>query len=201
MYFHEVLRRNKTLVIVLNKMFSFFHFYGTMVVAKSKSEKENSMKQYTYMMLKPDAFENGKDEAILNDLENHGLHIEKGKKIAVDMDIMKILLEHYKEVIESMGKEFNFPGKLFNSFYYEGPHYIMPLKVSYEQEEDIIAYSRKLVGKTNPEGADKDSIRGKYSDDNYDKAGTAKRLVNNLIHASDSSESAIRELHIWKDFM
>lgn len=159
------------------------------------------MKQYTYMMLKPDAFKNGKDEVIIKELENHGLHIEKSKKILVDMDIMKTLLEHYKGVIDNMNKEFNFPGKLFNSFYYEGPHYIMPLKVSYDQDEDIITYSRNLVGKTNPENADKESIRGKYSDDNYEKAGAANRLVNNVIHASDSHESAKIELAIWDMYL
>lgn len=155
------------------------------------------MSQTTFMMLKPDAFSSGNKEAILKVLENHGLRIVRCKEITVDMEIMKILLEHYKEVIDGMDSTFNFPGKLFNSFYYNGPHHIMPMEIAYDGEEDIIAYSRNLVGKTNPEAAHKASIRGMFSDDNYDKATKAIRLVNNVIHASDSLASAKRELTIW----
>ena len=114
---------------------------------------------------------------------------------------MKTLIEHYAGVIDSMDKTFNFPGKLFNSFYYEGPHFIMPMEVSYDGEEDIITLTRTLAGKTNPQDADSNSIRGKYSDDSYDKAGADVRLVNNVIHASDSKESAERELMIWKKYL
>src|SRR5699024_11933443 len=64
--------------------------------------------------------------------------------------VMKILLEHYHHVIDEKGKDFNFPARLFNTFYFDGPHYIMPMKVSYDGDEDIITYSRKIVGKTNP---------------------------------------------------
>ena len=159
------------------------------------------MKQYTYMMLKPDAFEDGKKEAILKELEALGLHVEASKEVEVTMEEMKVLLEHYRDVIDSMEKEFNFPGKLFNTFYYDGPHFIMPMKVSYEGEEDIIAYSRKHIGKTNPQEAYKDTIRGKYSNDGYDKSGPENRLVYNLIHASDSQESAKRELRIWQEYL
>ena len=158
------------------------------------------MTQKTFMMLKPDAFASGHAQEVLDYLENAGLHISASKKVEVTMDVMKTLLEHYKEVIDAMGKDFNFPGKLFNSFYYEGPHYIMPMEICYDQEDDIITYSRTLVGKTNPEAADPKTIRGLYSDDNYDKAGAAVRLVNNVIHASDSHESAQRELAIWESY-
>lgn len=159
------------------------------------------MKQRTFMMLKPDAFATGHAKDVMNDLEEHGLHIEKTKELIVDMDVMKTLLEHYQGVIDEMSKNFDFPGKLFNSFYYEGPHTIRPMLVSYDEEEDIIAYSRALVGKTNPKDAAPDTIRGKYSHDDYDQAGKEWRLVNNVIHASDSKESAERELLIWASYL
>lgn len=85
-------------------------------------------------------------------------------------------------------------------FYFDGPHTIMPMKITYEGDEDIIAYTRKLAGKTNPQEADPESIRGKFSDDNYEKAEKAGRLVYNVIHASDSKESAKRELAIWAHY-
>ena len=58
-----------------------------------------------------------------------------------------------------------------------------------------------MAGKTNPQEADPNSIRGKYSDDSYDKASAGVRLVNNVIHASDSKESAERELKIWEKYL
>lgn len=158
------------------------------------------MKQMTFIMLKPDAYAGGNAVQVCQDLESHGLHIEKQAELIVTMDVMKTLLDHYQGVIDTMSKDFDFPGKLFNSFYYDGPHWIKPMMVSYEGEEDIIAYSRALVGKTNPKDAGKDTIRGKYSEDDYDKATKDWRLVNNVIHASDSKESADRELKIWESY-
>lgn len=158
------------------------------------------MKQTTFMMLKPDAFENGSASNILRDLENAGLCIESGKEISVDMHVMQTLLLHYEEVINKFDKSFNYPGKMFNTFYYKENPKIYPMKVSYEGE-DIIAYTRTLVGATNPVDADADSIRGKYSKDSYDLAGFDVRLVNNLIHASDSLENAEKELALWSEYL
>ena len=144
------------------------------------------MKQKTFLMLKPDAFAGGHAQEVLRELRSHGLVIEKSCTLTVTMDVMKTLIDHYAGVIDSMSKDFNFPGKLFNSFYYDGPHTIMPMT---------------LAGKTNPQDAGADTIRGKYSDDSYEKASAAVRLVNNVIHASDSHESAQRELNIWKSYL
>lgn len=159
------------------------------------------MKQETFLMLKPDAFASGNAEHVIADLLANGLVIEQQATLVVTMDVMKTLLEHYEQVIDSMSKEFDFPGKLFNSFYYDGPHQVMPMRVSYEGSEDIITLTRALAGKTNPKDAGPDTIRGKYSDDDYDKATKGWRLVNNIIHASDSHENAQRELNIWKSYL
>ena len=159
------------------------------------------MKQKTFLMLKPDAFASGNAEMILNDIKEHGIQIEKSVLLTVNMDIMKTLLEHYQGVIDDMPKTFDFPGKLFNSFYYEGPHHIMPMMVSYDGDEDIIKLTRAMAGKTNPKEAGKESLRGKYSNDDYDQATKEWRLVNNVIHASDSHESASRELMIWSQYL
>ncbi|WP_028042221.1 nucleoside-diphosphate kinase [Candidatus Stoquefichus massiliensis] len=159
------------------------------------------MKQYTYMMLKPDAFQDQQQEKILKMIKDHGLSIEASQTVEVTMDVMKILLEHYHQVIDEKGPDFHFPARLFNTFYFHGPHYIMPMKVSYEGDEDIIAYSRKLVGKTNPVDAKEGTIRATFSQDSYELADSENRLVNNVIHASDSIESAQRELQIWHDYL
>lgn len=159
------------------------------------------MKQYTYMMLKPDAFVDNKHERALLMLKENNLEVEKSQVVQVDMEVMKVLLEHYHHVIDEKGKEFHFPAKLFNTFYFDGPHYIMPMKVSYQGEEDIISYSRKIVGKTNPQQADPYSIRGRLSKDSYDLADGQNRLVHNIIHASSTHEDAKKELKIWAKFL
>lgn len=158
------------------------------------------MKQETFMMLKPDAFASGKVEEVLAYLKAHHLMIEKSKVVQVRLEDMKTLISHYEEVINAKSKEFDFPGKLFNSFYYDGPHTIMPMKVTYDKDEDIIAYTRKLAGATNPQQADPETIRGMFSEDDYEKAEKDNRLVNNVIHASDSIENAKKELAIWKSY-
>ena len=69
------------------------------------------MKQYTYMMLKPDAFVDHKNQRVLEILAQHQLHVEKSQVVQVDIDVMKILLEHYHHVIDEKGKDFNFPAR------------------------------------------------------------------------------------------
>ena len=105
------------------------------------------MKQKTFLMLKPDAFAGGHAQEVLRELRSHGLVIEKSCTLTVTMGVMKTLIDHYAGVIDSMSKDFNFPGKLFNSFYYDGPHTIMPMEVSYEGSDDIITLHGHLQGK------------------------------------------------------
>ena len=154
--------------------------------------------QETFMMIKPDGIQH--KEAVLQRLKDEGLIIKPYKEIKTDIHIMQTLLDHYHEVIDRMGKDFNYVGKLFNSFYF-GDFSLIPLHVTYDGEEDIIEKTRTLAGATNPQDAKENTIRNLYSDDNYEKADRDERLVNNVIHASDSHESAQRELNIWKNYL
>jgi nucleoside-diphosphate kinase len=65
----------------------------------------------------------------------------------------------------------------------EGPHAI-----------DVV---RKIVGNTRPYIAEPGTIRGDFSYDSPILANLEKRPIKNLIHASDSPESAEREIKIW----
>lgn len=62
---------------------------------------------------------------------------------------------------------------------------------------DAVASVRKICGATSPHLADSGSIRGMYSTDSYDLANAQKRSVINIMHASDSVETANREIPIW----
>ena len=156
------------------------------------------MKQTTFLMIKPDGIKN--KEAIIEVLNENGITVELSNQLNVNMKIMGTLLTHYEAVIDDMGKDFNFVGKLFNSFYF-GNHQIIPMKVSYTGDADIITLTRTLIGATNPAKAEKGTIRNTFSNDNYDLANKAERLVNNVIHASDSKENALRELDLWEAYI
>jgi nucleoside-diphosphate kinase len=58
--------------------------------------------------------------------------------------------------------------------------------------ENAIAKIREIVGKTNPEEADPISIRGKYG-----RINSKTGVLENVIHASDSIETAEKEIKLW----
>lgn len=158
----------------------------------------NAMKQKSLMLLKPECYKWNIADDIKQLLESNGFYIESQKEVIVDMKIMQIFLMHYKDVIDRMGADFNFPGRLFNSYYFNGEHKICVMCVS--NDKDLIHDSRKLIGATEPLNADKNTIRALFSNDSYEKANQEKRLLQNCIHASDSLESAEYELKLWKDY-
>lgn len=153
------------------------------------------MKQVTFMMLKPDACKKHLEQVICLEIEKSGCLIEKIQRRKVSESVLLILKQHYQEVIQKMPPDFNFVEKLSHTFYHEE---IVLMRVSYEGNQDIIELTRSLVGKTDPSLADKKSIRGKYSQDSYEKANRENRLVHNLIHAADSKKNAQKELKLWQ---
>jgi nucleoside-diphosphate kinase len=60
------------------------------------------------------------------------------------------------------------------------------------QGENAVKIIRELVGKTNPDEADPWTIRGKYG-----KIHSKTNCHETVIHASDSSESAEKEIKLW----
>lgn len=157
------------------------------------------MKYKTLLLLKPECYKWHIADDIITILKKKGYKIESQKEIIVDMKVMQVFLMHYKEVIDRLGAEFNFVGKLFNSYYFNGPHKIGVICLSSEKEliEDI----RKLIGSTDPQKATSSTIRALFSKDSMEKAAKENRLIQNCIHASDSVQSANRELELWKDHL
>ncbi len=58
---------------------------------------------------------------------------------------------------------------------------------------------RKMVGAQSPQDSEPGTIRGDYSQDTYRLANALNRPVINLIHASDSRETAEKEIQLWFD--
>lgn len=63
----------------------------------------------------------------------------------------------------------------------------VPVVAMVWEGKDVIKQGRRIVGATNPLAADPGSVRGKY----------AVSVGRNLIHASDSFESATKEIGLW----
>jgi nucleoside-diphosphate kinase len=131
------------------------------------------MIERTFVMLKPDAIQRGLVSEILGRLERKGL-----KPVAVKlMRLPKEMAErHYGE---HKGKGF-FPGLI--EYITSGPVLCMVW-----EGENAVASVRALMGKTNPQDAVPGTIRGDLT----------QQTGRNLVHGSDSLESAKREIQLF----
>src|ERR671921_2769182 len=127
----------------------------------------------TLILVKPDAFARGLSGEIIARFERKGLKIIAAKHMTVSEDLAK---QHYAEHTERP-----FFGELV-SFITSGP--IMALVF---EGQDAIKAARQVIGATNPLEATTGSIRGDY----------AIEVGQNMVHGSDSNESAERETGIW----
>ena len=132
------------------------------------------MSNRTLVLLKPDAVERGLVGAITSRFENKGLRL-----VGMELRTLnKAILERHYE--EHVGK--GFYGELVE-FMSRGPVVAMAI----EGPEDTWEIVRTMMGATNPRKADLGTIRGDF--------GTL--FTENLVHGSDSAESAARELGIF----
>ena len=129
----------------------------------------------TLVLLKPDAVQRGLVGTITTRLESTGLKIVGMKLMSVSNDLAG---RHYAEHV---GKPF-FEGLV--SFITSAPIVAMALK-----GDGAISIVRKTMGATNPADSAPGSIRGDYATD----------IGRNLVHGSDSAESAARELTLFFD--
>ena len=129
----------------------------------------------TLVLLKPDAVQRGLVGTITTRLESTGLKIVGMKLMHVSNDLAE---RHYAEHV---GKPF-FEGLV--SFITSGPIVAMAL-----EGDGAISIVRKTMGATNPVDSAPGSIRGDYATD----------IGRNLVHGSDSPESAARELALFFD--
>ena len=127
----------------------------------------------TLVLIKPDAVERGLAGEILARFERRGLAIREARLLQVDRALAE---EHYAEHAEKP-----FFGELVE-FITSAPTLALAL-----EGEGAIATVRRTMGSTNPADSEPGSIRGDL----------ALSMPDNLVHGSDSSESAQRELELW----
>lgn len=127
----------------------------------------------TLILVKPDAFARGLTGEIVARFERKGLAITALKLMQLDRGLAE---RHYAEHSEKP-----FFGDLVE-FITGGPLVAMIL-----EGHEAVAAARQAIGATNPLEASPGSIRGDY----------ALEVQTNLVHGSDSPESATREVELF----
>lgn len=131
----------------------------------------------TFAMLKPDALKEGLGSTIRHQLLEVGFTIVKERLVFATREQLD---EHYAHLVDKPFYE------SVCAYMQSGPCYAMLLEAP-----DAVTKLRSLVGDTNPEKADRMSIRGRYG--RVGENGT----IYNVIHASDSDDAVTREEDIW----
>jgi nucleoside-diphosphate kinase len=129
----------------------------------------------TLVLIKPDAVQRELAGEILGRFERRGLKVVDGKLLTVDRGLAE---EHYAEHAEKP-----FFGELVE-FITSAPTLALVL-----EGEGAIGVVRTTMGATNPADSAPGTIRGDL----------ALSMPDNLVHGSDSPESAQREIALWFD--
>jgi nucleoside-diphosphate kinase len=129
--------------------------------------------EQTLILAKPDAVERSLSGEILARFERRGLKLRAARFLVASKELGET---HYAE-----HREKPFFGELVD-FITSGPTLAFVL-----EGEGAIATCRKTIGATNPAEACPGSLRGEF----------ALAMPNNLVHGSDSAESASREIALW----
>ncbi len=131
------------------------------------------MADATLVIVKPDAVRRGLIGEILSRIERKGLRIDDLRLMTIDRDLAA---RHYTEHSEK-------------PFFDELVTFITsgPVVVARVTGRDAVAVVRRLVGATDPAEAAPGTIRGDFGIE----------ISENLVHGSDSPESAERELALF----
>ena len=137
----------------------------------------NSTSQRTLILVKPDGVRRGLVGEVITRIESKGYKISALRMLTAEKSMLE---SHYAE---HQGKPFYEP---LMEFMLSGPIVAM-----IAEGERVIEGFRSLAGATDPTVAAPGSIRGDLARDQ----GT--RVVQNIVHGSDSTESAEREIKIF----
>ena len=127
----------------------------------------------TLLIIKPDAVRRGLVGEILRRIESKGLRIAEMRMTTIERELAE---EHYDEHREK-------------AFFEELVGFITsgPVVVARIEGENAIEVWRSMMGPTDPKDAPAGTVRGDF--------GTV--ITENLVHGSDSSASAERELKLF----
>lgn len=127
----------------------------------------------TFVMVKPDGVRRGLVGTVIERFERKGLGIKALKLMQIDRELAG---RHYAE-----HREKPFYGELID-FITSGPVVAMVL-----EGRDAVVVARTVMGATDPVKADPGTVRGDFG----------LEITANIVHGSDSPESAEREIGLY----
>ena len=135
--------------------------------------------EQTFFIIKPDGVKRGLVGEVLKRIERRGFKLEK---LELRSTVSEALIDqHYRDLVE---KSFYPPIRQFMT---SGP-----IIVGIISGPKIIESWRDMMGATRPEEALPGTIRGDFA-----KAAGENQAIQNVVHGSDSEESAKREIALW----
>ncbi|MBT3398046.1 nucleoside-diphosphate kinase [archaeon] len=137
------------------------------------------------VLVKPDGLIKSLTGNIITSLSETKLKIIGAKIVSVKRELAET---HYHKLKEEKGEE------IFEEVlkYIMGEYHTPRVLALIYKGENAIEKIRTIAGKTNPEEADPTSIRGRYG-----RVHSKTGVFENGIHASDSPESAEKEIKLW----
>lgn len=127
----------------------------------------------TFVMVKPDGYARGLVGRIMARFEEKGFRL-------VDAKVMRLSREHAEQHYEHLRTKVFFDELV--DFIVSGPIFAMIW-----EGKDAVKNARALIGATNPSDAQAGTIRGDFAID----------VASNIIHGSDSDDSAEREIKLF----
>lgn len=164
------------------------------------------MVQRTLILIKPDAMERNLADEIISRYESAGLKVVEKKQMVAPLDIID---KHYPMdpgYLRSIGEKTIAAGQKVKSAEDQGRKVVTwlrrfitssPIVALILEGEDAISKAREVTGFTDPQTAEKGTIRADLGTDSILKANAEERPVYNLIHASGSEEEAKKEIDLW----
>ena len=143
------------------------------------------MEERTLVLIKPDAMVKKLAGTVITDLYNLDLKMIGLKLVNVQKELAE---QHYSE-----HKDKPFFEKLVNHITGELHDKENVIAIVYKGK-NAVQKIRDAAGKTHPEDADSNTLRGKYG-----RVHTKTDCFENVIHASDSPETAEKEINLWFD--
>ncbi len=137
------------------------------------------------VLIKPDGLLKSVTGNIISELSSTRLKIIGAKIVSVGDELAE---KHYDKLKEEKGDE------VFKEVlkYIKGEYHTNRVLAMVYYGENACEKTRSVAGETNPESANPTSIRGKYG-----RIHSETGVFENCMHASDSPESAEREIKLW----
>jgi len=144
------------------------------------------MDERVLILIKPDGLIKSLTGDVISKLAETNLKIVGAKIVNVTKELAE---QHYSELKDAKPKIYEETLK-----YIMGEFHTNRVLALVYKGKDAIESVRTIAGKTNPEEAKPTTIRGKYG-----RINSKTGVFENVVHASDSVESAEKEIKLWFD--